>query len=151
MVKSTRGIVAASAILSLAAFCSLAMASYRELKEPHLVVKDYSEADYKALQAVLERSDCKFLGGAELNAASSLRYGGDNTALNKFIAALSLCPKVVVRVNFYRPGSGAADCDWMVTQMAPSNELVVRINLGSEKVAVEKLYLPPVKAEKEPD
>ena len=86
-----------------------------------------------------------------MNAASSLRYAGDTVALNKFIEALSLCPKVTVHVNFYRPGPGAVESDWMVTQMAPSSELVVRINLASEKVSIEKLYLPPVKAEKASD
>jgi hypothetical protein len=152
MINRRRFIAATLTACAVATFCSLALASYRELKEPHLDVKDYTGADKKALQAVLQRSDCKFVGGAELNAASSLRYAGDTIALNKFIAALSLCPKVSVHVNFYRPAPGAAaECDWMVTQMAPSPELVVRINLASEKVSMEKLYLPPVKAEKEPD
>jgi hypothetical protein len=139
------------ASFALTAICSLALAEYHELKEPHLVIKDYSEANYKALKAVLDRNDCKFLGGGELNAASSLRYGGDTTALNKFIAALSLCPKVIVHVKFYHPRTPGVECDWAVTQMAPSSELVVRVNLASEKVDMEKLYLPPVKAEKAPD
>jgi hypothetical protein len=127
------------------------MAEYHELKEPFLAVKGYADADYKALKAVLQRSDCKFLGGAELTLSSSLRYGGDTTALNKFIAALSLCPKLSVRVSFYKPSPGGVECDWMVTQMSASTELVVRINLASEKVNIEKLYLPPVKAEQAPD
>jgi hypothetical protein len=151
MISRRRWIAAAFAFLALAVFCSFAVAEYHELKEPHLVVKDYSEADYKALKAVLERSDCKFLGGAELNAASSLRYGGDTTALNRFIAALSLCPRLTVHVNFYRPRTPGVECDWMVTQMAPSSELVVRVNLASENVNIEKLNLPPVKADKSPD
>ena len=151
MKNRRRWIALSLACLTLAASGSLARAAYDELKEPHLWIKDYSKADYKALDAVLNRKDCKFLGGAELNASSSLRYGGDTTALNKFIAALSLCPRVIVHVNFYRPGPGAVESDWHVTQMAPSPELVVRINLASEKVSVEKLYLPPVKAEKAPD
>jgi hypothetical protein len=132
----------------LTAFRAIALASYRELKEPHLDLKDYPADDAKKLQAVLERQDCKFLGGAELNAASSLRYAGDTIALNRFIEALSLCPDVSVHINFYRPVGGAVECDWMVTQMAPSHELVVRINLASEHISMEKLYLPPVKAER---
>lgn len=52
-----------------------------------------------------------------------------------------------MHVSFYRTAAGSAECDWMVTQMALSNDLVVRVNLASEKVQMEKLYLPPVKAE----
>ena len=151
MMKRAPWAAALFAVVAVAALGSFAIAEYHELKEPRLSVKDYSEADYKALRAVLERSDCKFLGGGELNSASSLRYGGDTTALNKFIAALSLCPNVTVHVNFYRPRTPGVECDWMVTQMAPSSELVVRVNLASENVNIEKLYLPPVKAEKAPD
>ena len=113
MISRRRWIAAAFAFLALAVFCSFAVAEYHELKEPHLVVKDYSEADYKALKAVLERSDCKFLGGAELNAASSLRYGGDTTALNRFIAALSLCPRLTVQspgARSSRTPASAARC-----------------------------------------
>jgi hypothetical protein len=151
MIRRRRWIAASFACCALTAFCALAVAEYHELKHPYLVVKGYSEADYKALKAVLQRSDCRFLGGSELNVSSSLRYGGDTTALNKFIAALSLCPKVSVHVKFYRPGPGGVECDWSVTQMSASTELVVRINLASEKVNIERLYLPPVKAEKAPD
>jgi hypothetical protein len=134
--------------LVLTAISTIAFASYKELESPHLWFgKDFSKDDYKQLDAVLTRSDCKFIGGAELNSFSSLRYGGDTVALNKFIEALSLCPKLKVHVMFYRP-TGAVEADWMVTQRAPAQEVEVRVNLASEHIKIENLYLPPVKAEK---
>lgn len=137
------------AFVALTITTTLVFASYNTLDAPSLTMaKDYPDADYEKIKAVLERKNCKFLGGAQLNAHTSLKYGGDTTALNLFVEALSLCPNVTVHVNFYRPGPGGAEWDWMVTQDAPSNELVVRINLESENVKLEALYLPPVKAEK---
>jgi hypothetical protein len=124
-------------------------AAYSKLKASSLSMgKDFSDGDYKQLKRVLERKDCKFLGGGSLNSFTSLQYAGDTTAVNRFVEALSLCPQVTVRVIFFRPGAGGSESDWMVTQEGNSHELVVRINLASNNVKMENLYLPPVKAEK---
>ena len=144
----SRPVSLVSALLVLTAISTLALARYQELDAPSLgTSKNFPDATYQKVKAVLERKDCKFLGGAALNAFTSLRYGGDTIALNKFVEALSLCPDVKVHVNFFRPQPGV-ECDWMVTHDAHTNELVVRINLASEAVKMEDLYLPPVKAEK---
>jgi hypothetical protein len=142
-----RATAALTALVALAAISSLASAASQSLDTPALSLgKNYPEADYQKIKQVLERKDCKYLGGGWLNKHTSLRYGGDTTALNHFIEALSLCPNVQVQVLFFQ--GPAVDCDWMVTHTAPSNKLVVRINLASENVKMEALYLPPVKAEK---
>ncbi len=69
---------------------------------------------------------------------------------NKFIEALSdLSRREGGASSSSAPALGAGvESDWMVTQEAPSNEVVVRINLTSPNLDMEKLYLPPVKAEK---
>jgi hypothetical protein len=139
-------------LVAVIAVYSPAFAAQGKLDAPALsMAKDYPEADYQKIKNVLERKDCTFLGGDWLNAHTSLRYGGDTIALNKFIERLSLCPNLKVHVNFFRPSSGGVECDWMVTQHAPSNKLVVRINLASEQIKIEDLHLPPVKAEKVSD
>ena len=141
-------------LIALIALCALSISTslrgaMGELEKPHISLSiDYPKADQEKLQAVLNRTDCKYLGGAWLNRSTALRYGGDTIALNKFIEALSLCPNLKVHVNFFH-GKNSAQSDWMVTHMAPSNELVVRINLDSTNIDMEKLYLPPVKAEEE--
>jgi hypothetical protein len=123
-------------------------AAYRKLDAPSLSMgKDFSDADYKRVKVVLERKDCKFLGGVSLNEHTSLQYGGDTTAVNRFVEALSSCPNVTVRVLFFRPGPSGIASDWIVTQEANLHELVVRINLASKMVKMENLYLPPVRAE----
>jgi hypothetical protein len=149
MTIRSRSIALVCAFIALSAISSLAWAALGTLDAPSLgTSKNFSEATYQKVKVVLERKDCKYLGGGWLNANTSLRYGGDTTALNKFVEALSLCPDVKVHVNFFRPSPGGVECDWMVTHDAHTNELVVRINLASEKVKMEDLYLPPVKAEK---
>jgi hypothetical protein len=138
------------AVFSLLITASIGNAAYQELKTPSVArAKGFADSDYKKIAAVLERKDCKFLGGSALNAMTSLRYGGDSIALNKFVEALSQCPNVIVSVNFFRPGPGASECDWMVThEPLPRMKFVVRINLESKNIKLESLCLPPVKAEK---
>jgi len=128
---------------------SVAIAAYQELKHPWIArPKDYSADDYKKIEAVLAGKDCKFLGGSALNGFTSLRYHSDTIALNKFIEALAECPNVVVSVNFYRPSPGAPECDWMVTHEPYPMKFVVRVNLESKNIKLEKLYLPPVTPER---
>ena len=142
-----RSLIVAAILLS----CSTLPAAMGILETPSLAMpRDYPKADYEKIKAVLERKDCKFLGGMWLNAATSLRYGGDTTSLNLFIEALSLCPNLKVHVLFYRPTGGNVGGDWMVTQYGAVNQVEVRINLASDKIKIENLALPPVKAENAP-
>src|SRR4029078_11114648 len=61
----------------------LVYAAYIKLEAPSLSMgQDFSKADYKQLKGVLERKDCKFLGGVSLNEHTSLQYAGDTTAVN---------------------------------------------------------------------
>ena len=133
------------------AVAAFALAASGDLDAPALtIVTGSPAADYAKVKAVLERRDCKFLSGGWLDKHTSRRGGGDTTAPNTFIAASSACPGVTVHVGFHRPASGTADWDSMVAQAAPAHELVLRTNLASEAVRVEKLYLPPTKAGRTP-
>jgi hypothetical protein len=138
------------AIFALVFSPPLGHAEYHELKTPSVArPKEYSETDYKKIVTVLERNDCKFLGGSALNSMTSLRYASDTIPLNMFIEALARCPNVTVSVKFYRPTPGAPECDWTVTHEAHRMRFVVRINLESKRIKLEDLYLPPVKSEKD--
>ena len=139
-----------SVLLVLLALPAVAWGLAGELDRPSLATsKEFPDADYQKVRAVLEGKNGKFLGGRFVNSFTSLEYAGDTTALNQFIEALARCPNVKVRVSFYGPTGEVAECDWMVTHMAISNELQVRINLASKNVELEKLYLPPVKEEEQ--
>jgi hypothetical protein len=114
----------------------------------------YPAADAAKLKAALDLPECKFLDGRYVNAATTLRYGGDAAALSKQLDALTKCPGLRVYLTFYRPpapGAGVATidvddpgCAWTISHIGPSGDFTVRVNLGSDKVKVEDLNLPPL-------
>lgn len=138
------------ALVAVALTATIGFAMGGKLDSPSLpLAPGRPDADYKKVQAVLERKDCQFLDGFWVNEFRWLHFGGDTIALNKFIKALSLCPNVIVNVKFERPRLAEAGWDWTVSQnMRSSNDLVVSINLTSKNIKLEDLSLPPVRAEK---
>jgi hypothetical protein len=119
---------------------------------------DYPAADAAKLRAALDLPECKFLDGRYINAATTLRYGGDAAAVSKQIDALARCPGLSVHLTFSRPpatGPGVVSmdvdepgCAWTISHIGPSGDFTVRVNLGSDKVKVEELNLPAFQAPK---
>ncbi len=85
-----------------------------ELDRPGLAIpKDFPAATRTNLLAVLERPDCKFLGGTGFNSDTNLKYGGDTLALNRFLDALARCPGLTLSIRFYRYDE-SEKLDWVV-------------------------------------
>lgn len=150
MRNSSRLSTAVVSVVFAATICpqSAALGAFGELEEPWVATAPgYSEENRAKVHAVLKRTDCTYLGGHWLNSHTALRYAGDTKALNLFMEALSQCPDVTLHVNFSRlVQTNDRTPDWMVTQMAPSNHLVIRINLASEAIDLERLYIPDIKS-----
>ena len=124
-----------------------ASAAWGELKQPRLpMARTFTEAEYAKLNAVLDRKDVTFIKGYSLNVHSALQYSGDTLSLNLFIEALTECPKVSVRICFFRPC--AYQNDWMVTHTANSNEIVIRVNLDSPRIDLTELHIPTIPPKK---
>jgi hypothetical protein len=114
----------------------------------------YPAADAAKLKAALDLPECKFLDGRYVNAATTLRYGGDAAALSKQLDALTRCHGLAVHLTFDRPSAARAGvatidvdepgCAWTISHIGPSGDITVRINLGSDKVKLEELNLPPL-------
>jgi hypothetical protein len=109
-----------------------------ELKTPRLIVKGQPETD-KALQKILLRPDAKYLHGHWVNFWTSLRYGGDTTALNLFVEELSRCPGLTVSISFQKLEN---DASWLVGQLANDSKIQVIVNLSSPQIEVERISLP---------
>ena len=123
------------------------LAAMRELTEPGLGFPDSFPAPARAkVEAVLQRPDCKFLGGFWLNSFTSLRYEGETVPLNLFLESLAECPGITLSIRFDNH-SMKANCDWVVTQEpGDPTRLCVRINLNSSRVKLEDLVVPEMKA-----
>jgi hypothetical protein len=123
----------------------LAKGASGTLETPNVpMANDYSKADYAAVLAVLngKGKEWKYVEGSWLNRFTTLQYDGDTTSLNLFLEALTKCPHLTVHVNFFRPASTSDLPAWLVTHTAGENAFVVRINLASKAINLEKLYLP---------
>ncbi len=114
-----------------------------ELKTPDLAFPTgFSEISRTNLLASLQPTDCKFLGGRFINWSTTLEYGGNTPALNRFLAGLAKCPEVVLVVRF-GPAMTASDCDWAVTHSAQEpSKVVVHINWQSSAINMEDIALP---------
>lgn len=92
---------------------------------------------------VLEAPEAGFLGGQFVNAVTTLRYGGDTGALNRFLAGLSECPEARIRVQFVRD----LDSAWRLQHDGWSHgrEFLVQVALGSDRIHLEEIQLPIVR------
>ena len=132
---------AAALVFSLAAPVSAVLG---ELTTPSVpFARDYPpEAREKVNTALVRSKGATFLGGHFLNSWTSLRYSGDTLALNHFLDALVRCPGVTVHVGFKKLNDGT---DWRVGHSFHPNRFQVEVNLDSERVDIEKLYIPEYK------
>ncbi|HTE18190.1 MAG TPA: hypothetical protein VK689_07390, partial [Armatimonadota bacterium] len=134
----------AGAAALLLSFATPAYALYGKLTTPSVAfAKGYPAASQAQVMAALKRPDSKFLGGHFLNAWTSLRYGGNTRALNLFLDDLVKCPGVTVHVGFKQLPD---DTDWRVGHMASGNRFQVEVNLSSERLNIEELYIPELHA-----
>jgi hypothetical protein len=135
-----------SVVAILAAFLASAPPVFAEagtLDSPGVAFSgDYPKAAQDQVMAALTRKDCKFLGGHFVNWFTTLRYGGDTTALNLFLGDLAKCPGATVHVGFKKLDDG---CDWRVSHDAHGNRFQVEVNLNSKRIKIEDLYIPEAK------
>lgn len=115
-----------------------------ELAEPGLAFPEgFPGRTRTNLMAALRCPDCKFLGGGFINWITTLHYGGDTAALNRFLAGLAKCPGVRLSVRFGAE-STLAGCDWMIASHSATDpfQFVVRVNLKSARLRLEDLIIP---------
>ena len=115
-----------------------------ELAEPGLAFPEgFPESARTNIMAALRRSDCKFLSGGFINWITTLNYGGDTAALNRFLEGLAACPGIQLSVRFSSE-STMAGCDWMIASHSANApyQLVVRVNLKSARIRLEELIIP---------
>lgn len=111
------------------------------LNRPSVALPESMEPGWRAqLMKVLEAPAAEFLGGQYINAVTTLRYGGDTGALNRFLAGLTECPEARIRVQFVRD----LDSAWRLQHNGWSDgrEFLVQILLGSDRIHLEELQLP---------
>ena len=134
------------AILLAAAAQSFALTF--ELDRPGLAIpKDFPAATRTNLLAVLERPECKFLGGSAFNSNTHLKYGGDTSALNRFLDALTRCPGLTLSIRFYPYGDDSGKLGWVVDHSGDREpqSVCVRVNLNSKCVILDDLAVPDTK------
>ena len=114
-----------------------------ELTEPSLAFpKDFPQSASTNILAALRASDWKFLGGHFVNGSSTLEYGGDAQALNRFLERLVKCPGVVLYVGFETESIPIA-YDWRVSHSARQPGMfTVSLNLKSSRIAWEQVGIP---------
>ncbi|MFT4588805.1 MAG: hypothetical protein ACI9VS_000884 [Candidatus Binatia bacterium] len=115
------------------------------LDKPGLAWPKSFPAEHRAaVQKVLERPGCKFLGGIFLNSFTTLRYSSSTQELSMFLDELSKCPGVTLSVSFVDslPKAG----DWHVHHHTGKGfRFHVRISLESKNIKVSELVLPVVR------
>jgi hypothetical protein len=123
-----------------------AFAEYHELTEPSIAFPGgFPESARTNILARLRRTDCKFISGAELNASTSLKYGGDTVALNNFMKGLATCPGVTLSVRFFDRADDDG-WDWMAAHYAyQPGDFVVHMNLKSTRIKLDALAIPEIK------
>ncbi len=110
-----------------------------DLKTPGVALSTTLSTNIQAqIQAVLERPDCKFLGGQFINFSTTLRYESETAALSLFLEELAKCPETSLTISFSK--EFLEECDWEV-QHRP-NHFHIRVNLNSTRMDLEKLALP---------
>ena len=141
-------------------FCALLLATATEafallliLDMPVLSLPaDFPSATRSNLMAVLQRPDCKFLGGINFNSNTHLKYGGDTQALNLFLDALTKCPGLTLSIRFYRYDE-TEKLDWALDHSAwrEPNSVCVRVNLNSKQIKLDDLAVPATKGPSLPE
>lgn len=127
----------------LLAMSSPAPAASGRLESPEVPFPEgYPAAARAKVNHVLNRPDCKFLGGHWVKSSTSLRYRGETLALNQFLGELVECPGVIVHVSLKRLPD---DADWRVSHDFHRNSFDVQVNLDSKRVDLESLYIPQFK------
>jgi hypothetical protein len=114
----------AATLLSLTLLLSVGITA---LDAPKLSFGDeYPEVARKSVRAVLNGEGSLFLGGAELNGMTSLRYQGNTGALNRFLSGLANCLDVTMQVSF--TGELDQDTDWRVFHEPHENRFHIEID-----------------------
>jgi hypothetical protein len=117
-----------------------------DLREPGLAFPgDFPDSARAAITAALRQPGAGFAGGRFINWTTTLRYGGDTQALNRFLDGLVKCPGVAVSVRF-QARHLEADSEWTVSHSAEApGDLTVHVNLQSGRVRLEDLAIPAAK------
>ena len=124
--------------------CAQAFGMAGELTQPGLAFPEgFPESARTNIMAALRRPDCKYLSGGFINWITTLNYGGDTAALNRFLEGLAACPGIHLSVRFSSE-STMAGCDWMIASHSANvpYQFVVRVNLKSARIRLEELIIP---------
>ena len=114
-----------------------------DLPQPNLAFPSgFPDVATTNILAALRLPECEYLGGNFINWSTRLRYSGNTTALNHFLAGLARCPGAGLVVRFDR--SHQTDgCDWLVTHQAdPDCRITVLVNLASPRLNLTELEIP---------
>ena len=119
-----------------------------ELKEPGLAFPErFPESARTHITAALRRPDCTYVGGHFINWLTTLKYGGETSALNRFLEGLAKCPGATLSVRFDKDRIPDG-CDWLVCHDAGEpGRITVRVNLNSSRIRLDDLALPEVKGQ----
>ncbi len=106
-------------------------------------LQDEKELQRDEVMKALNMEGARFLGGQFVNAFTTLRYGGDTAALNRFIEKLADCrgAKVVIAYHGKLINETAT---WLVQHMAWGNprQFVISIYKESPRFDASLLKLP---------
>ena len=130
-----------STVLFLAISTSAQALSF-ELDRPGLSSSGVSIESFNQIQRVLERADCKFLGGLAVNWHTTLRYQSSTKALSSFLNELSACEGTVIKISFVE--SIPKETGWHVLHSGGS-EFDVQINIASKEFNLVDLVLPEIR------
>jgi hypothetical protein len=133
-------------LLMCFALVAQVLAAMDELTKPGLGFPDSFPASARAkLEAVLQRPDCKFVGGMAHNAGTNLRYAGETRSLNLFLESLAECPGITLSMRFHSY-TYLGEADWALEQDGfDPTHLCVRVNLKSPRIHFEDLVVPVIK------
>jgi hypothetical protein len=107
-------------LLLMLALATRAFALAGDLKDPGLAFpKDFPESVRTTMTDALTHKDCTFLGGRFINSFTNLRYQGETTALNQFLAGLVKCPGVILTIRFQPENPNTpVNYDWLLAHTA---------------------------------
>ena len=112
--------------------------------------QDEKDVDQEEVMKVLGMKEAQFLGGRFVNAFTTLQYGGDTDALNRFLARLSACKGTSVVVTYHETPGGDTSTWWLQhNAWGNPKELVVSIDAKSPRFD-PSLFKLPAEAKSEP-
>jgi hypothetical protein len=112
-----------------------------DLPQPSLAFPENSPLR-NPVMAVLSAKEFRYLGGKFINAASTLRYGGDAKALQIFLERLAKIKGVTLEVVFR---DQLADADWRVTHSASEEPQTIVVTVNSATIAESSVTAPKAK------